>query len=132
MSLDRPLFLKVILSFLPRFFGLVFREYYNGLPISYVKSTIRFLTHKEIVGLQQCKNLGEVVHWIKRDLGLLQFNYDLDFFSAKLTQCFSVNEMSEFIEKNELNDVLNGEWWAVIHPIPTEDQVASFLNKPFK
>lgn len=104
----------------------------NGLPISYVKSTIRFLTHKEIVGLQQCKNLGEVVHWIKRDLGLLQFNYDLDFFSAKLTQCFSVNEMSEFIEKNELNDVLNGEWWAVIHPIPTEDQVASFLNKPFK
>ena len=32
MSLDRPLFLKVILSFLPRFFGLVFREYYNIPP----------------------------------------------------------------------------------------------------
>lgn len=104
----------------------------SGLPISFVKPTIRFLTHKQVVGLQQSKSLSEVVHWIKQDMGLLQFNYDLEFFSAKLNQCFSVLKMSEFIEKTELNDVLDGDWWAVIHPIPTEDQVASFLNKPFK
>ncbi|MFD1133277.1 hypothetical protein, partial [Psychrobacter sanguinis] len=29
LSLDRPLFLKVILSYLLQFFGLVFREYYR-------------------------------------------------------------------------------------------------------
>ncbi|VWX31665.1 hypothetical protein ENHY17A_500013 [Moraxellaceae bacterium 17A] len=29
MSLDRPLFLRAILSYLLRFFGLVFGEYYN-------------------------------------------------------------------------------------------------------
>jgi len=104
----------------------------NGLPISYIKPTIRFLTHKHIVGLQQSKSVGEVIHWIKQDMCSLEFNYDLEFFSSKLNKCFSVFEMSEFIEKAKLNEVLNGEWFAVIHPIPTEDQVQSYLNKSFQ
>jgi hypothetical protein len=112
----------------------VFIDYANkldesGLPISFEKLTVRFLTHKQVVGLQQSKNLDEVVHWIKQDLGSLPFNYDLEFYSAKLDQCFRVLEMSEFIEKNELDDFLNADWWVVIHPIPTKDQVASFFKQ---
>ncbi|VWX31079.1 hypothetical protein ENHY17A_340014 [Moraxellaceae bacterium 17A] len=36
MSLDRPLFLRAILSYLLQFFGLVFGEYYSLLKLLYV------------------------------------------------------------------------------------------------
>ena len=66
MSLDRPLCLRAILSYLPRFFGPVSGEYYN-LRVEYSKYNRRIFLYSETLKLHQfrrnvlAENYNEVI-----------------------------------------------------------------------
>lgn len=101
----------------------------SGLPIAYIKPTVMFLTHKHILALQQTKSTGEVIQWIKQDLCTLKFNYDLEFYSTKLNKCLTVFEMSDYITQSGLHDVLDADWFAIIHPLPTQEQMDLYSDQ---
>lgn len=101
----------------------------SGLPIAYIKPTVMFLTHKHILALQQTKSTGEVIQWIKQDLCTLKFNYDLEFYSTKLNKCLTVFEMSDYITQSGLHDVLDADWFAIIHPFPTQEQMDLYSDQ---
>ena len=104
----------------------------SGLPIAYIKPTVMFLTHKHILALAQTKSTGEVIQWIKQDICTLKFNFDLEFCSTKLDKCLNVFEMSDHIAQSGLKDVLDGDWFAIIHPFPTKEQMDHCSDQAFK